>query len=49
MFEPPVVKPPVIEPPDLDKAKKRYPVVIPCVKRVSDQVRRVMKGKGLKM
>ena len=30
------------EPIDLDKTKKRYPVVIPCMKGVSEQVRRVM-------
>ena len=39
----------VVEPPDLDKTKKRYPVVILYVKGVSKQVRRVMKGYGLKV
>ena len=39
----------VVEPPDLDKTKKRYPVVIPYVKGASEQVRRVMKGYGLKV
>ena len=39
----------VVEPPNLDKTKKRYIVVIPYMKGVSEQVRRVMNGYGLKM
>ena len=38
-----------VDPPDLDKTKKRYPVVIPYLKRVSKQVRKVMEGYGLKV
>ena len=30
----------------IDKAKKKYPVVIPCVKGVSEQIKRVMKEYG---
>ena len=37
-----------VEPPVLDKVKS-YPVVIPYVKGVSEQVRRVMKGYGVKV
>ena len=43
------VTPTAVEPPELDKTKKRYPVVIPYVKGVSKQVRRVMKGYKLKV
>ena len=32
-----------VEPPVLDKTKKRYLVVIPYVKGISEQVRRVIK------
>ena len=38
-----------VEPPAPDKMKKSYPVVIPYVKGVSEQVRRVMKGYGVKV
>ena len=37
----------LVEPPVLDKTKKRYSVVIPYVKEVSEQMKRVMKGYGL--
>ena len=35
--------------PDMDKGMKRYPVVIPYVKGVSEQLRRVLKGYGVKV
>ena len=38
-----------VEPPVLDKTKKRCLIVIPYVKGVSEQVRRVMKRYRLKM
>ena len=38
-----------VEPPYFEKTKKKFPVVIPYVKGVSEQVRRVMNGKGLKV
>ena len=43
----------MVEHPDLDEPMKRYPlrdpVVIPYMKGVCEQVRRVMKGHGLKV
>ena len=39
----------VVKPPILDKTKKSSPVVIPYVKGVSEQVRRVMRGYGVKV
>ena len=39
----------VVDPPVLDKTKKSYPVVIPYVKGVSEQVRRVMRGYRVKV
>ena len=41
--------PSMVEPPDLDEQKKRYPVVMPYMKGVSEQLRRVMKGYRLKV
>ena len=38
-----------VEPPVLDKTKKSYPVVISYVKGVSEQVRKVMRGYGVKV
>jgi hypothetical protein len=35
--------------PSTDKVRKKYPVVIPYVKGVSEQMRRVLKGYGLKV
>ena len=43
------IKTAAVEPLALDKTKKRHPLVIPYVKGVSVQVRRVMKGYGLKV
>ena len=35
--------------PGTDKAKKKYPVVIPYMKDVSDQIRMMMKGYGIQV
>ena len=40
----------IVEPPVPEKTtKKSYPVVVPYVKGVSEQVRRVMRGYGVKV